>query len=240
MRCVATLQAMSARQTLWEFLDSSDKPRIIDTHDEGLDDDYFTPQHGSTRARWKLGLTAGLALVGAVVLVAVGSYVFRTSAPAPEQLSASAGAALEAPAEPAESPMVIVHITGAVVTPGVIELPADSRIIDALTKAGGPRPDALLEGVNLARIVFDGEQIVVPVVGDNPSLGGPSVAGEPVSLSRATQAELETLPRVGPATALRIIAWRETHGPFRTVDDVLAVSGIGPATLEGFRALVAP
>jgi competence protein ComEA len=59
-------------------------------------------------------------------------------------------------------------------------------------------------------------------------------------LSLATQAELETLPRIGPATAQRIIAWRDTHGPFRTVDDLLAVSGIGPATLEGFRALVIP
>lgn len=233
-----TLHAMSARKTLWEFLDSSDAPRIIDTHDEGLDDDYFNPDRSARGPRWKVGLTAGLGLVGAVVLVAVGAHVFRQSTPVADVLPEPAGATVESPVDALPLTMVVVHVTGAVLAPGVIELPADSRIIDALDKAGGPRPDAFLGGVNLARIVFDGEQIVVPSVDDETTQ--PGAADQPVSLSLATQAELETLPRVGPATALRIIAWRETHGPFRTVDDVLAVSGIGPATLEGFRALVVP
>lgn len=229
---------MSARRTLWEFLDSSDSPRIIDTQDEGLDDDYFNPDRRVGAPRWKVGLTAGLGLVAAVVLVAVGAHVFRQSAPVPDVLPEPAGAVLQGSVPQAAVPMVVVHVTGAVVTPGVIELPADSRIVDALEKAGGPRPDALLEGVNLARVVFDGEQIIVPSLDDDTAQSG--TEGQLVSLSRATQAELETLPRIGPATAQRIIAWRETHGPFRSVDDVLAVSGIGPATLEGFRALVVP
>lgn len=231
---------MSARKTLWEFLEGSDAPRIIDTQDPGLDDDYFNPDPSPAGPRWKLGLNAGLAVVGAVVLVAVGAHVFRQSAPAPEILPVTPNVVVSDSREPAPPSTVIVHITGAVMAPGVIELPVDSRIIDALEKAGGPRPDALLEGVNLARIVFDGEQIVVPAVGDETTAAESSAPGQPLSLSRATQAELETLPRIGPATAQRIIAWRDTHGPFRSVDDVLAVSGIGPATLEGFRALVVP
>lgn len=229
---------MSARKTLWEFLDSSDSPRIIDTHDEGLDDDYFNPERRTAGPRWRLALNAGLSLVAAVALVAVGAHVFRQSAPAPEILPDTASVTLASPSDVSSPQTVMVHITGAVVAPGVIELPVDSRIIDALEKAGGPRPDAVLAGVNLARIVFDGEQIVVPAVGDPSAAAG--APDQPLSLSMATQAELETLPRVGPATAMRIIAWREAHGPFRSIDDVLAVSGIGPATLEGFRALVVP
>ena len=229
---------MSARRTLWEFLEGSDSPRIIDTQDEGLDDDYFNPDRSAQGPRWKVGLTAGLGLVAAVVLVAVGAHVFRQSAPAPDVLPEPATLVVERSVPQAAVPMVVVHVTGAVVEPGVIELPADSRIIDALEKAGGPRPDARLEGVNLARVVFDGEQIIVPALGDETAQAG--AEGQLVSLSLATQAELETLPRIGPATAQRIIAWRDTHGPFRTVDDLLAVSGIGPATLEGFRALVIP
>jgi competence protein ComEA len=138
------------------------------------------------------------------------------------------------------APTVMVHVVGAVESPGVIELPENSRIVDALAKAGGAREDAVLSGINLARMLLDGEQIVVPALGDEPA--GASGVTPPglVSLSRGTSAELETLPRVGPATAARIIAWREANGPFASVDDVLAVSGIGPATLEGFRSLVVP
>lgn len=234
---------MTARQALWEFLDSSTSARIIDTADEGLDDDYFSENQRDTRPRWRVALGAGVALVGVVVLVAVGAHIVRQSSPVPQTLVVSPGpqtSASEAPLSPRHDATVIVHIAGAVNSPGVIELPVDSRIIDALAKAGGPTPDALLDGVNLARILFDGEQIVVPALGDERAENLPAGSGHAVSLSRASQAELETLPRIGPATAQRIIAWREAHGPFRSVDDVLAVSGIGPATLEGIRALVAP
>jgi competence protein ComEA len=134
----------------------------------------------------------------------------------------------------------MVHVVGAVESPGVIELPENSRIVDALAKAGGAREDAVLSGINLARVLFDGEQIVVPALGDEPVLPAGEAPPGLVSLSSYTCAELETLPRVGPATAARIIAWREANGPFASVDDVLAVSGIGPATLEGFRSLVVP
>jgi competence protein ComEA len=233
---------MSARKTLWEFLESSASPRVLDTHDEGLDDDYFSPGNRARAPRWNIALGAGLGLVAVVVLVAVGAHMFRQSTPVAEVLPEIPLTTVDVSGEGAvvTTETVIVHIAGAVVTPGVIELPANSRIIDALAKAGGPRPDAVIDQVNLARILFDGEHIVIPAVGDELLSPEASGVAQPVSLSRATQAQLEELPRIGPATAQRIIAWREAHGPFRSVDDVLAVSGIGPATLEGIRALVVP
>ena len=189
-----------------------------------------------------MALGAGLGLVALIVVVAVGSHIFRSATPIPSVVAASQAEAV-AQAEnlsvPTES-TVVVHVVGAVESPGVIELPENSRIIDALAKAGGAREDAVLSGINLARVLFDGEQIVVPSGADEPALVSIDAPPGLVSLSRGTSAELETLPRVGPATAARIIAWREENGPFTSVDDVLAVSGIGPATLEGFRALVVP
>jgi len=146
------------------------------------------------------------------------------------------------PAEPsATTPelKVLVHVVGAVEEPGVVSLPENSRVHDALALAGGAREDAELGGVNLARIVYDGEQIIVPRIGD-PAVVSSGVGSGPISLSRADQETLETLPRIGPATAERIIAWREKNGPFRSVEDLLAVSGIGPATLEGLAERVVP
>lgn len=231
---------MTARQTLWDFLEStSSSSRLVDSADDGLDDDYFERPQGPRGHRWKVALGAGLGLVALIVVVAVGSHIFRSATPIPSVVVASQA---EAEAENLSVPTltVVVHVVGAVESPGVIELPENSRIIDALAKAGGAREDAILSGINLARVLFDGEQIVVPSQADEPAAVSIDAPPGLVSLSRGTSAELETLPRVGPATAARIIAWREENGPFTSVDDVLAVSGIGPATLEGFRALVVP
>jgi len=231
---------VTARQTLWDFLEStSSSSRLVDSADDGLDDDYFERPQGPRGHRWKVALGAGLGLVALIVVVAVGSHIFRSATPIPSVVVASQA---EAEAENLSVPTltVVVHVVGAVESPGVIELPENSRIIDALAKAGGAREDAILSGINLARVLFDGEQIVVPSQADEPAVVSIDAPPGLVSLSRGTSAELETLPRVGPATAARIIAWREENGPFTSVDDVLAVSGIGPATLEGFRALVVP
>ena len=232
---------MTARQTLWDFLDSSSSSsRIVDSVDEGLDEDYFDSPPGDPRNRWSVALGAALGLVALIVVVAVGSHIFRSATPTPSVVVASPQAAVEENAPARTAATVMVHVVGAVESPGVIELPENSRIVDALAKAGGARDDAVLSGINLARVLFDGEQIVVPALGDEPAAALGGAAPGLVSLSRGTSAELETLPRVGPATAARIIAWREANGPFASVDDVLAVSGIGPATLEGFRSLVVP
>ena len=230
-----------ARQTLWDFLESSSSSsKLIDTAEEGLDEDYFDRPPGTTGNRWKVALGAVLGLVALIVVVAVASHIFRSATPIPSVVVASQPVAEEAGGVAPAPLTVMVHVVGAVESPGVIELPENSRIVDALAKAGGAREDAVLSGINLARVLFDGEQIVVPALGDEPTEAPGEAPAGLVSLSRGTTAELETLPRVGPATAARIIAWREENGPFTSVDDVLAVSGIGPATLEGFRSLVVP
>lgn len=230
---------MTLTRTLRDLLDSREEPpAIVDTQDPDVEGAYFGAEQ--SRVRWKIGLTAGIALAGAVAMVVVGTFFFRHASPPLEAIEATevSGpvAATSSTAEPVE---VVVHVVGAVVRPGVIRLPEFSRVEDALALAGGPTTEAQLSGVNLAREIFDGEQIVVPVWGEDTSGTTASETG-PISLSRSDQATLETLPRVGPATAQRIISWREANGPFRSVEDLLAVSGIGPATLEGLADLVVP
>jgi competence protein ComEA len=137
---------------------------------------------------------------------------------------------------------LLVQVTGAVRRPGLVAVPDGSRAIDAIAAAGGPTPTADEAGVNLAARVVDGQQLTVPVRGAAPAAAasaGAAVAG-PVSLSAATADQLETLPRIGPAMAARIIAWRTANGPFRTVDDLLKVGGVGPKTLAGLQGLVTP
>lgn len=146
--------------------------------------------------------------------------------------------------------VVVVHVAGAVHRPGVLELPAGARVGDAVTAAGGEQPDAELAAVNLARPLVDGEQVYVPRVGEappgaaaapEPAPGPAGAAGEPaadgavVDLNSADLAALDTLPGVGPAIAQRILEWREANGPFHSVEELLEVSGIGPATLEKIR-----
>lgn len=134
--------------------------------------------------------------------------------------------------------VVVLHVHGAVVEPGIVELPLGSRVVDAIAAARGPADDADLGAVNLARVVADGEQLYVPRVGEVPpasAQGSSSDAQGRVNINTADAAALDTLAGVGPAVAARIIAWREQNGPFRSVDELLSVSGIGPKTLEGMR-----
>ena len=128
-----------------------------------------------------------------------------------------------------------MHVLGAVERPGLYVLRADSRVVDALAAAGGSTDAAELAGVNLARRVEDGEQILVPVVGAVADPSAPPSGDGTVDLNTADQAALEELPGIGPALAERIVAWREDNGRFRTVDDLLAVPGIGEKVLEGLR-----
>lgn len=141
---------------------------------------------------------------------------------------------------------IVVHVSGAVAAPGVVQLPSDSRVDDALRAAGGPTGDADLSVVNLARPLADGEQIHVPVPGEEPrpdrAAGAAATGGHEgldggalIDLNTAGAAELEELPGVGPAIAQRIVEHREKNGPFPAVDGLLEVSGIGPATLEEIR-----
>jgi competence protein ComEA len=144
--------------------------------------------------------------------------------------------------EPARE--IVVHVAGAVRSPGLVSVPEGSRVADVLARAGGPRARAALELVNLAAPVSDGQQVLVPVRAAGTAAvaaataAGPPAATGPVSLNSATVEQLDALPGVGPVTAQRIVDWRTDHGPFGSVDDLDAVPGIGPARLEQLRDLV--
>ncbi|MCW2797117.1 helix-hairpin-helix domain-containing protein [Nocardioides sp.] len=131
---------------------------------------------------------------------------------------------------------VTVDVAGKVRRPGIAVLDAGSRVVDALAAAGGARRGVDLSEVNLARVLVDGEQILVglpaPVGAAASAVSTPGSPGGPlVDLNTASQAELETLPEVGPVTATAILAWRDEHGGFSSVDELLEVDGIGDATL---------
>ena len=224
---------MGVAKTLWEILDHQrQEPAILDSRDAGTSNHFAKARP----FRWKVGVRAALVLVAGFLVVVVGANFMRSLAPPPEALPVAESS--ESPSAEVLENTVMVHVVGAVALPGVVTVPETSRVQDALALAGGALEDADLRSVNLARTVFDGEQIVVPRMGDPlDSFGGGSGL---LSLSQADQASLETLPRIGPATAERIIAWREANGPFRSVEDLLAISGIGPATLEGLADLVVP
>jgi competence protein ComEA len=139
-------------------------------------------------------------------------------------------------AAPAATGSVTVDVAGKVRRPGIAVLDAGSRVVDALKAAGGARSGVDLSGLNLARVLVDGEQILVgepaPVglaASAVPSAGAPG--GPLVNLNTASEAELEALPEVGPVTAQAILAWRTQHGGFSSVDELLEVDGIGDATL---------
>lgn len=184
----------------------------------------------------RIRLSVGAAVVlGLVVLsVAVGIGLLRGQA----SPSASVPVIDSATAQPSGD--LYVHVLGAVHQPGLYVLDLDSRLVDAVAAAGGTTDDADLAGINLARILTDGEQIVVPVIGatEPDAEGGAGAADGLIDLNAADQTELESLPRIGPALAQRIISWREENGRFASVDDLLAVPGIGEKMLAGIRDLV--
>ncbi|MDQ1216185.1 ComEA family DNA-binding protein [Microbacterium arborescens] len=197
------------------------------------------PDPAPARRRLGIGALVVLVLAAAAVTVAIGMI-----------RSLAAPVAVVSPVvtptfvSDADTAAVYVHVHGAVVSPGLYRLDADARVVDAVAAAGGFSDTADPAGVNLARTVTDGEQLFVPEPGQAPPAsagGGPSgeaSAGGLVDLNTADAAALDTLPRVGPALAERIIAWREENGRFTSVEDLLAVSGIGEKMLEALRERV--
>lgn len=136
---------------------------------------------------------------------------------------------------------IFVHVLGQVARPGLYELRDGDRVVDAISAAGGLTADAEPAGVNLARLLADGEQLAVPAIGEAPAAAVPGVASDGrIDLNTADAAALETLPRIGPAMAQRIIDWREANGPLKSADDLLAISGFGAKTVDALRALVVP
>lgn len=145
-----------------------------------------------------------------------------------------------APTDAERSASVFVHVSGAVAAPGLYVLEDGARVVDAIAAAGGFAADAERAAVNLARPLSDGEQVAVPVQGAAPAQGAtPAPAGDGrVNLNTADATQLDTLPRIGPAMAERIIQWRESNGRFTSVEDLLAVPGIGEKMLEALRDAV--
>ncbi|GAA3829705.1 helix-hairpin-helix domain-containing protein [Nocardioides panacisoli] len=199
---------------------------------------------------------AVVAVLAAVGLAATAWWVARDHAqpvqavpvaeasplvPQPTSTATAASAAASGPAGTGSAgAQVTVDVTGKVRRPGIVVLDAGARVVDAVKAAGGARPGIDLASLNLARLLVDGEQIVVgqpavaPPAAASGAPGGSAAPSGPtalVNLNLATEAELESLPEVGPVTAQAIIAWRDAHGGFTSVDELLEVDGIGEATL---------
>jgi competence protein ComEA len=130
---------------------------------------------------------------------------------------------------------LFVQVVGAVAKPGVYEVPMDSRVMDAVALAGGLSQNADPASLNLARIVQDGEQIVVGAAGDVRSRSTGNPLSDKVNINTATAEDFDTLPRIGVTLAERIVAFRDAHGPFAGVESLLEVPGIGDLTLAGMR-----
>jgi competence protein ComEA len=137
---------------------------------------------------------------------------------------------------------VFVDVVGAVRRPGLYRLRDGARVADAVRRAGGPTPKAQIDLLNLAALISDGEQVVVPRAGAAGVVGaaGGGAPGGPVHLNSATLEQLDALPGVGPVTAQKILDYRQKHGAFQSVDELDAVPGIGPKRLEQLHELVVP
>lgn len=205
---------------------------------------------------WVVWFGPGRLVATALAIVAVvvgGVWLLRASPGRPEDALPFAthppSTTLAAPSVDAHTATtvassIVVYVTGAVAVPGIYSLGGASRVNDAVLAAGGPLAGGDLGVVNLAAPVHDGERVYVPMVGeaippaiDTSPVGG-TVPFEPVDINTATVGQLDVLPGVGPATAAAIVAHRQRHGPFQTIDQLGDVRGIGPAKLDALRGLV--
>ena len=226
-----------------------------------------------SRVRWRTGRRAAalLCLVAAVFLgwfwwqaangtsevspLGIVTAAESRDVPAPEP-EAEPGPATEEPPAGDSGGNIIVHVAGAVVRAGIVELPKGSRLHEAIAAAGGSAPGADPDQLNLAAVLEDGQKVLVPRQGETvpaapTPAGGTGAPGSPsgsgdgtvpaagkVNLNTAGVDELATLPRVGPVLAQRIVEWRLQHGPFRRVEELDAVDGVGPKLLASLLPLV--
>ncbi len=220
--------------------------RLVDRLPATVRDGQFTVSRAAA---------AGLMMLALVAVTLSGSYAWRArSVPvgvgalpvqSPASPASPASAAVVSPSAPAAGApvpsasavgVVVVDVAGRVRSPGVVRLPAGSRVVDALAAAGGVRGGVDVSGLNLARVLSDGEQVLVGVEGGAPSAGqlpggpaGVDPGGAVLDLNAATFDQLDTLPGVGPVLAQRIIDWRNAHGRFSAIEELQEVSGIGEA-----------
>lgn len=198
---------------------------------------------------------AAVVVVAALVVVLLGSRSGGGADSATVSVTGGPSAVVATPTGSSSPPagVVVVHVVGAVQQAGVVSLGAGSRVSVAIDRAGGATAEADLARLNLARVVVDGERLYVPKVGETevpaalddagaaPGAGTGGAAGGSddgdavVDLNSADQAALETLPGIGPSLAGRILEWREEHGRFVSVEDLLDVSGIGDGRFADLR-----
>lgn len=258
--------------------DSDADDTDADTDPNSLLPRWLPDGPGQQGAGWIARVRADPGRAGAIALAAIAAiavlvaiFTLMRDEPAPVRSAklppvdpvASASRDLGPSATPKPSQPVVVSVVGLVHTPGLVTLAPGARIADALKAAGGTTDGADTTGLNMARQIGDGEQIVVgiaPVKGQPPVLGssvssGSTAPGAPgtgshpdrpdkparsevVNLNTATVQQLDALPGVGPVTAAAIVAWRDANGKFTKVDQLAEVDGIGPARLEKLRPLV--
>jgi competence protein ComEA len=192
-------------------------------------------------------IAIALLLVGARAIGSQGSdgsgTAFGSSAPSggPASTSGSSGGFAVSQEGGGD---VVVDVTGAVRSPGVYRLPSGARVTDAVQRAGGGTGSALLEQINLAARLGDGQQIVVPerTTGSAPVAAGAATASDqgPISLGSASVEQLDTIEGIGPVTAQDIIDFRDQHGGLSSIEQLDQISGIGPATMGALRKRLQP
>ena len=175
-----------------------------------------------------VGVVAGFLLAGALLVIS------RSPTGTPIPLLPA----------PTKSPLV-VQVLGAVPRPGVYEFPEGSRVRDAVEASGGLLADADTSSLNLVAPLEDGQQLVIPFLNGAPVTTPTAAASTSVvpsadliNINTATLAQLDSLPGIGPTTAQKIIDYRTTHGPFQKIEDIMNVSGIGPATFDKLKDLI--
>lgn len=189
---------------------------------------------GLTRREALLLTMAGLGVLGG------GGLWYARSLPQPVRIRAPT----PAPTISAAPSTVLVHVAGGVRSPGVYELREGDRVVDAIEAAGGARRGADLGALNLAAVLVDAQQVLVPKTAEGqPAVGtapttGSAASQQLINVNTATPTELEELPGIGPVLAEAIVSYREEHGPFTSVEQLEDVSGIGPVTLGEIRDLV--
>jgi competence protein ComEA len=185
----------------------------------------------------------GIFLFGFIVLALAAIVLFQALRPSPQPILLSTSTSPPSPAVTPTPRPLRVYVSGAVARPDVYTLPPDSIVKDAISAAGGPAGDADLDRINLALSLADGQQVHVPRVGDDnaPVQSSPDgrASGVKININTADAAALELLQGIGPALAQRIVDYRQAHGPFVRIENIMEVSGIGQATFDKIRELIA-
>lgn len=178
-----------------------------------------------------------LVLLVFLFVAAVGAILISLNSPKPYQTGDAVEIVNQPPAQVIQSPTIFVHVVGEVAKPGIYSVDAGGRVFDAIFAAGGFTDLADQASVNLAREVSDGEQVLILTTGQAAAAGS-AKSSQLLSLNRASQAELEQLPGVGPTLAGRMLDWRTANGGFKKKEDLMKVSGIGQKLFASMKDLV--